>query len=177
MENPIKIDDLGVPLLLETSIYNIYIYRHIIYPPKKPTRHVISSRVTLPQGPVGQIQAQTHQRFTQRRGYRLGRWGLPIGQMIQMCCMWYSMQAPQTVLWYDIYQTSWNPSCCHHTPWKFNSEFTPENKPGPEGKGSSSSPIIFQGPQLAVKLWGCKVGEAAPQIWGLVYLLSQCLTF
>ncbi len=29
MENPIKMDDLGVPLLLETPIYNYYIpYKH-----------------------------------------------------------------------------------------------------------------------------------------------------
>ena len=30
MENPIKMDDLGVPLFLETPIYNIYILHIII---------------------------------------------------------------------------------------------------------------------------------------------------
>jgi len=33
MENPIKMDDSGVPPFQETSIYRIYIYIHMEYPP------------------------------------------------------------------------------------------------------------------------------------------------
>ena len=36
MENPIKMDDLGVPLFSETSIYSIYTYldtEEVLFPP------------------------------------------------------------------------------------------------------------------------------------------------
>ena len=40
------------------------------------------------------------------------------------------------------------------TPWKFNSEFTTENLPGPKRKGSSSFATIFQGAKLIPPLIG-----------------------